>query len=178
MARAGASGITPTLTTRVSAPNSQSNAFKILQVREFPPENATTPPTALPMIVSDTHFKVHQYCLCPENDETAFTGFFALLLPDSGAAKENQDHAPSIILEGDSLDQVRAFLGTSWILGSARIPDSDLPKLIATAQFTHKYRLESFEHWANETISVVTNGTTLRAGNMVHRPPRFKPFIA
>ncbi|KAJ6545224.1 hypothetical protein B0H19DRAFT_1075573 [Mycena capillaripes] len=105
--------------------------------------------------VVDTLFKVHRHYLCPANEETGFTGLFALPIP--GAAPEGQGDERPIKLEGDSVDQVRAFFGYAYSsplqLGADRISDGDLQKLIDTARFAHKYQLQSFEDWSKDTIT-------------------------
>ncbi|KAJ7728482.1 hypothetical protein B0H16DRAFT_241716 [Mycena metata] len=109
--------------------------------------------------VKDTLFKVHILHLSAANEGSAFADLFTLPVPPFTTPEGTHDSSP-IILEGDTVEELRAFFGYAYAsplqLWPSRIADADLQRLVNTLRFVHKYRLESFERWAKETISAVT----------------------
>ncbi|KAJ6517464.1 hypothetical protein C8R47DRAFT_1255078 [Mycena vitilis] len=97
----------------------------------------------------DTVFKVHRHYLSPDNEETVFTGLFALPVPHGISAEGRRDE--------------KAYTIAGRYCVPRRIPDTDLLRLVETARFSHKYELASFEHWAKETIISVISRNDSRA---------------
>ncbi|KAJ6543279.1 hypothetical protein DFH09DRAFT_1282529 [Mycena vulgaris] len=138
------------------------------------PTHATGRPITLlpPTVVApqlehcNTLFKVHRHYLSLANEGSVFTNLFALPVAASVAPEGAHDSSP-MILEGDTVQELRAFFGYAYAsplqLSVSRIADGDLQQLIETARFTHKYRLDCFERWAKETISTLTARSERRA---------------
>ncbi|KAJ7026490.1 hypothetical protein C8F04DRAFT_1296733, partial [Mycena alexandri] len=108
--------------------------------------------------VGKTLFKVHRHYLSPANEGSVFFDLFSPPVVASTGPEGAHDSSP-ILLPGDTVQELRAFFSYAYAsplqLGASRIPDGDLQQLIDTARFAHKYRLESFERWAKETIWTV-----------------------
>ncbi|KAJ7149467.1 hypothetical protein C8R43DRAFT_887923 [Mycena crocata] len=106
--------------------------------------------------VEDTLFKIHRYHLTCET--SAFQGLFLLPAATGDIVEGSSDQYP-IRLAGDTVDQVRAFFGYAYLspfhLQYARLHTGEINSLISTAQFTHKYGLESFERWTKTAITTL-----------------------
>ncbi|KAF7289702.1 BTB domain-containing protein [Mycena indigotica] len=104
--------------------------------------------------VGDTLFKIHKHLLAPESDEHALFGaLLALALEDS---EGDSDERP-IILEGDTPDDLRAYLRFLYSnplqLRDENITVADLPQLAVAGRFANKYRIESFEEWVKLVVT-------------------------
>ncbi|KAJ7193471.1 hypothetical protein GGX14DRAFT_478204 [Mycena pura] len=118
--------------------------------------------------VDNTLFRVHRHYLAPEHEQSVFGGLFAL--PTGPEAVEGERDEAPIVLQGDTVDELRAFFRFAYSsplqLQADAMSDDDLVPLMLTAKFADKYRLESFEKWARNTILHLTarnNGQALKA---------------
>ncbi|KAJ7023640.1 hypothetical protein C8F04DRAFT_1095352 [Mycena alexandri] len=104
--------------------------------------------------VENTLFKVHRFHF----NGPAFEGLFSL--PGSEDKKfkfEGQDDCHPIRFFGDTVNQLRSFLGYAYAhalhVQYSSMPLTDIYKLIDTVQIAHKYALEESEKWAVNAIT-------------------------
>ncbi|KAJ7173269.1 hypothetical protein C8R46DRAFT_1347998 [Mycena filopes] len=107
--------------------------------------------------VEETLFKVHRFHF---NGSPAFEGLFSLPASQDDKFKfEGRDDQHPIRFYGDTVSQIRSFLGYAYAhaldVQYSSMPLTDIYKLIDTVQIAHKYALEQSEKWAINAITYI-----------------------